>query len=308
MVINESKEYALTRFISGKAVPSDHHLISCTFDIPVGKKVFERKEVYRLRNPDELQVFKETTTNTNKFSKCFEEDNDIKVQGKKWMKLLQNSIRTSFTKIRIRKRYKKDELQEKINLRKEIMKKIKNTNSATERFLLEDKIKDIEQEISDEHRQKQIKRVQEQINAISDADGRVNTSGVWKLRKKICPKPLEQLTAKMDKQGNLMADAEAIKDIYLEAYADRLKHRDIIPELEHHKILREQLFYERLALSKSNKSPPWTMEQLDNVLKKLKKGKATDPAGLVNELFAYENIGDDLKKSLLMLLNKIKDH
>ena len=49
------------------------------------------------------------------------------------------------------------------------------------------------------------------------------------------------------------------------------------------------------------------MEQLDSVLVKLKKGKATDPTGLVNELFAYENVGDDLKNSLLMLLNKIKD-
>ena len=188
------------------------------------------------------------------------------------------------------------------------MKKIHNSKSAIERFDLEDKVKDIEQQISEEHKKKQIQKVQEQIDAISDADGRVNTSGAWKLRKKLCPKPLEQLTAKIDKGGNLVTNPEAIKEIYLEAYADRLKHRDIIPELEHHKILREQLFYERLALAKSNKSPPWTMDQLDNVLKKLKKGKATDPAGLVNELFAYEYIGDDLKESLLMLLNKIKDH
>ena len=50
------------------------------------------------------------------------------------------------------------------------------------------------------------------------------------------------------------------------------------------------------------------MDQLDNVLKKLKKGKATDPAGLVNELFMYEYIGDDLKNSLLVMLNKIKDN
>ena len=308
MVIDESKQNALTRFISGRAIPSDHHLISCTFDVPVRKKVFERKEVYRLRNPEELQSFKETTTNTDKFSKCFEEDGDIKVQGKKWMKLLQYSIKKSFTKIRIRKNYKKDEMQEKIRERKDTLKKISNSKSATERFHLEDKVKDIEKEISEELRQKQVQKVQEQISAISDADGRVNTSGAWKLRKKLCPKPLEQLTAKMDKEGNLVTDPESIKEIYLEAYADRLKHRDILPDLKHHKILREQVFFERLALAKSNKSPPWTMDQLDDVLKKLKKGKATDPAGLVNELFMYEYIGDDLKKSLLMLLNKIKDH
>ena len=308
MVIDESKQNALTRFNNGRAIQSDHHLISCTFDIPVRKKVFERKEVYRLRNPEELQLFKEATTNTDKFSKCFKKDGDIKVQGQKWMKLLQNSIKKSFTKIRIRKNNKKDEMQEKMKERKDILKKIHNSKSATERFHLEDKVKDIEREISEEQRQKQIQRIQDQISAISDADGRVNTSGVWKLRKKLCPKPLEQLTAKMDKEGNLVTDPESIKEIYLEAYADRLKHKNILPELENHKILREQLFSERLALAKSNKSPPWTMDQLDNVLRKLKRGKATDPAGLVNELFMYEYIGDDLKKSLLILLNKIKDH
>ena len=46
--------------------------------------------------------------------------------------------------------------------------------------------------------------------------------------------------------------------------------------------------------------------QLDNVLKKLKSGKAKDPTGFVNELFQKENIGDDLKKSLLILINGVK--
>ena len=308
MVIDETKQNALTRFIKGRAYPSDHNLLSCTFDIPIRKKVFERKEVYRLRNPEELLVFKDATTNTNKFSKCFKKDGDIKTQGKKWMKLLQNSIRSSFTKIRIRENYKKDEMQEKMKLRKDFLKKIHNSNSAKERFELEDKIRDLEKEISEEHKEKQIQKIHEQLDAISDSDGRVNTSGAWKLRRKLCPKPLEQLTAKMDKEGNLVTNPSTIKDIYLEAYEDRLKHRQIIPELEHHKVLREQLFFERLAQAKTNKSSPWTMDQLDNVLKKLKKGKATDPAGLVNELFAFEYIGDDLKKSLLMLLNKIKDN
>ena len=63
----------------------------------------------------------------------------------------------------------------------------------------------------------------------------------------------------------------------------------------------------RLEECKNNKSPPWTMAQLERALAKLKRGKATDPAGLVNELFMIENIGSNLKESLLLLLNKIKD-
>ena len=79
------------------------------------------------------------------------------------------------------------------------------------------------------------------------------------------------------------------------AYCDRLKHREILPHLQNLKTLREQLFQIRLQKAKENRSPPWTMEQLERVLKKLKKRKAKDPIGLVNELFMMENIGDNLK-------------
>ena len=149
--------------------------------------------------------------------------------------------------------------------------------------------------------------MQEHINTITDNEGRVSATGAWKLRRKISQRPPEQLTAKKDKEGNLITNPKLIKDIYLDAYVDRLKHREIIPELQNLKNIREQLFQQRLAQAKLKKSPPWTMDQLETVLSKLKSGKATDPIGLVNELFMLKNIGTDLKESLLMLLNKIKD-
>ena len=87
---------------------------------------------------------------------------------------------------------------------------------------------------------------------------------------------------------------------------ERLKHRKITPELLKLKTLREELFQQRLQLSKSDTSPEWKMEDLERVLKKLKQKKASDPTGLVNELFMWKNIGEDLKESILILMNKIK--
>ena len=49
------------------------------------------------------------------------------------------------------------------------------------------------------------------------------------------------------------------------------------------------------------------MEDLLNVLKKLKKNKSADPHGLIYELFRPEIIGKDLLFSLLMLCNQVKD-
>jgi hypothetical protein len=49
------------------------------------------------------------------------------------------------------------------------------------------------------------------------------------------------------------------------------------------------------------------MEELEKVLSKLKNGKSKDPSNLVNELFKLENIGDDLKESVLIMMNKMKN-
>lgn len=195
------------------------------------------------------------------------------------MKLLENTIRTSFTKIRIRNKFNnKDETYKKIQERKEVVKKLRRAQSASEQHRLEDQFKAIEKEISEEYHKKQIKKVQENLDAITDSDGKVNTAGAWRLRRKLYPKPLEQLTAKLDTEGNMVTNPVTIKDIYiyiyLEAFVERLRHREMVPELYNLKVLREQLFQERLELAKRNKSPAWTMDNLDDVLKKLKKGKA----------------------------------
>ena len=49
------------------------------------------------------------------------------------------------------------------------------------------------------------------------------------------------------------------------------------------------------------------MNDLINVLKSLKNGKCRDPEGMIRKIFKEEVIGEDLKISLLMLLNIIKE-
>lgn len=63
----------------------------------------------------------------------------------------------------------------------------------------------------------------------------------------------------------------------------------------------------RMKLASKNKTPEWTMEDLDVVLKGLKKNKSRDALGYLNELFRPEVIGDDLKLAILKLMNKIKE-
>ena len=48
------------------------------------------------------------------------------------------------------------------------------------------------------------------------------------------------------------------------------------------------------------------MSDLDVALSDLKNNKSRDPEGLINELFKKNVIGEDLKKSLLMMCNRLK--
>ena len=62
----------------------------------------------------------------------------------------------------------------------------------------------------------------------------------------------------------------------------------------------------RLKLASCNKSLPWSMDDLELILKHLKLGKARDPNGWVNDLFRSDVAGKYLKMSMLKLLNKMK--
>ena len=62
----------------------------------------------------------------------------------------------------------------------------------------------------------------------------------------------------------------------------------------------------KMKLSKFQKSPPWTMEDLEAALSHLKNNKSRDYEGYVNEIFKNDVIGSDLKKSLLVMFNSLK--
>ena len=84
-------------------VESDHNILSCEFNFAVKPQREEKREVFNIRNKDNLKVFKNITENDKEFTKCFEDDLDIKEQGKKWSKILRNKIRKAFKKVRVKK-------------------------------------------------------------------------------------------------------------------------------------------------------------------------------------------------------------
>ena len=98
-----------------------------------------------------------------------------------------------------------------------------------------------------------------------------------------------------------------IKNLLAREYKDRLRARPTRPDLESIKTRKEKIFQLKLKISAANKSPDWAMEDLNAALYNLKNKKCRDPRGLCNELFKDGAIGEDMKISLLTMMNKIKN-
>ena len=113
----------------------------------------------------------------------------------------------------------------------------------------------------------------------------------------MCPKNISSVSvAKKDNEGNLVSNRVQLQNLYVTVYKE-------YEQLKEHK---EYLFELRLKLAKARTSSDWTKSDLLKVLKNLKVNKATDPVGLVSELFKPGVAGSDVVSSVLTLCNMIK--
>ena len=141
-----------------------------------------------------------------------------------------------------------------------------------------------------------------------DKGSTLNVTEMWKLKKRMWPKKTNALpVAKRDHRGKLISSPADLKRLLLKEYTERLRPRPNHPNIKMSKILRKRLIKTKMNLSKRIKSKPFSMEDLEKVLKNLKSGKSRDPTGISREIFCSSNIVSNLRDSLLTLCNKIKE-
>ena len=127
--------------------------------------------------------------------------------------------------------------------------------------------------------------IKKNLEHLSDNTDNLNPVRMWELKKKLCANKSEAPTAKKNKNGKLVTGNSQLKQLYENTYKNRLKHRDIQPELQSLYNMKMYLFDLRFKVTKAIKSKNWSMENLLNILKKLKKNESADPHGLIYELF-----------------------
>ena len=138
-----------------------------------------------------------------------------------------------------------------------------------------------------------------------NGDG-ISAKQLWKLKRKMRPKSQDAQSAILDKSGNLLTSDKSLQKRALEVFEEGLKGNQMeehLKDLEHDK---NTLCEIRVNITKSNKTEPWSMKDLMDVLKYLKNDKCRDPGGYGNELFKEDTAGSDLILGVLKLMNVIK--
>ena len=307
MKVDENRENVLTNYNAiksvGRVIESDHNNCELEVNLVFCPRKQERIEIFQFKNQESQKLFKDLTTNTKEFTNCFDNNLDFDVQSKNWRKVLDNFFHKAFKKIRVSSKIKckKNEISDLMNRRNLLKKKVDKDDND------EEEIYGIEEMIANKCQETNRRRIVDNFQEVNGNNGNVAHQGIWKVKKKHFPKIKPSLpVAKKNLKGQLITNPEELKDLYLDTFKDRLRHRPAQPGYESLLDLQEELFELRLEMSKNKKTDPWTIADLEDAIKQLKTGKCRDPDGLIREIFKDEVMGNDMKVSLLTLLNKSK--
>ena len=300
MKIDEERRHPL---VTKSNTLSDHFTTILDMKIVLKHIKEERKELFNFKNIDCQEVFRKLTENNHDLINCFKTNESLKVQCDKWRKNLETIFYKSFRKIRISNRAEVSEESALLEKKLKLINEHKKNTTVDEDLeeIIEETEKKLNLLIAKKNRDKVVK------NFKVLGSGSFN-SGVWEIKKKIFPKHKAALpVAVKDVNGRLLTSKSDIKNVYIDTFTFRLRDRPMKQDYRDIQEQTEELCKLRLGVTKQNKSPEWTLKDLEKAFSNLKRNKARDPEGLCNELFKPNVAGTDLMKSMLIMFNKMKE-
>ena len=310
--IDSSQLYTLTKFTTSKGIPSvkrsDHHTLGANFSISWEEETETRCEIFKLRDQNGLSKFNSITSKSDKFLKCVNATIPLQDACEKWYKEFDKTIYQCFKKIRITKTPPKSTIDFQLCKLLADIKSIREmiplvTQMCKPVLLVE--IAEYEKAVAEIQGEKCRKIVEDEARKLVSDDFVFNPNAAWALKKKIYPKCTEAPFAVLNKDGQLLTDANGILDVMKEEFTFRLRNREIDSRYEDVKQLKEYLCQLRLEITKNSDFFPWELSDLERAISRLKNNKCRDPHGHINEL--YKNLGKNGLLSLLALLNRIKE-
>ena len=333
MKIDETKEFVLTNYTrvktDGKAIDSDHNTQYMDLKLELDNAKPKREEIFNFKNKKGQEKFKQLTSETEKFTKCFQTNTPFMIQIENWRELLRSACIESFPKIRIKKRknvkinFQVSKLIKLRNMMKATLTKENISGDCDYDFQNEKDLLNSKEHLRTQHASKEITKLEEKISNIEAEDNRkqilrnfkhlsenpenIQMSNMWKQLKKIWPKFNSQSTAKKNHKGDIISNPTALKSLLAKEYKERLRMRPMKTEMKPIFKMKKNMFAMKMKLASQKKLPDWSIKDLDKALVKLKTNKSRDFEGYSNEIFKNNIIGTNLKMSLLIMFNKLKE-
>ena len=129
------------------------------------------------------------------------------------------------------------------------------------------------------------KIIQAELKGMNCEDGGWNPGFLWKLKKKLSPRPVDPPTAMENSDGILLTEPKEIQNEALLYYKNLFN--DVPMDEEHVELqtAQEKLCKMRLEQCSAQKTDPWSLEELETVLRDLKKGTSRDPTDMQMNYF-----------------------
>ena len=148
---------------------SDHNSMYIELSVNLPKTKTDRNEIFNFKNRECQQTFFEHTSKSTSLSKCFQNNENVQKQGRKWFKNLNGIFQQSFKKIRITSVQKETVISKLFDKRLELIQKSKMSGEAEKETILE-KLEEVEKVISEEVAKDIRDKVVENFQSLADGD------------------------------------------------------------------------------------------------------------------------------------------
>ena len=208
VLIDEYRKHVLVRHMKTKhgikVKESDHNSIVTEIKVKLDKsKNVKQVEMYNLKDPEGLKKFKEMTTHDKFLSEVFnDEDKNVSVKTKQFLKRLGYVMSQCFRKIRIKQTRKNKEI-EKLFKTRGILRPKKDEVSIKS-------LEEVDKKLSELCAKENFKIINEACNGISCESGGINSGKLWQLKKKLRGIINEPPSAMLDQHGNLVTNTTAL--------------------------------------------------------------------------------------------------
>ena len=261
LLVDENQIYSLSNYNSKnkRIIHSDHNSLITEFHLKIENRKAERKTIFNFKDQDALNNFKLKTTSTRVLTHCFSNENmSFQSQCKKWFKRIKKFINDSFTKLRVQpKKTKKCPI---------FLKRIGAVRSGKKI----DQLK-CENLLKAEQAKQNMNKIKSNLSSLGGS--RNKQQNIWKLKNKFYPKIKPVIpVAKKNLAGKIITNPHELKRLYIDHFVHRMRSRPILPGMENYQMEVEHRFDNILKMTKNIKFPDWNMQDLDKVLRSIKKG------------------------------------